>query len=69
MLDAAVELLLDLGFDRLVDRRDDRTRIQQGCLFLGVVAALGAIALAVASGPLYGLALATVALALLFYGA
>ncbi|WP_222919910.1 hypothetical protein [Natrinema sp. SYSU A 869] len=69
MLDAVAELILDLGFDRLIGHNDERTPIQQVCLFLGVVFVLLAIALAVVSGPLYGFAAGVVGLALLLYGA
>ncbi|AGB32956.1 hypothetical protein C488_09916 [Natrinema pellirubrum DSM 15624] len=69
MLDEAAELVFELGVDRLIERTDDRSRIQQACLFLGVVAALIAIALAAVSGLLYGAAAGVVALALLRYGA
>ncbi|MFC6765264.1 hypothetical protein [Natrinema soli] len=68
MLDAVAELLLDLGFDWFVDRDDDRTTAEQLCLFLGVVFALLAIALAALSGPSYGLATGIIAVALLVYG-
>lgn len=68
MLDEAAELLLELGLDWLIDRNDDRTMRKQVCLFLGVVAALVALVLVVISSPLYGFAVGTVALALLFAG-
>ncbi len=69
MLDEAAELVFELGVDRLIERTDDRSRTQQASLFLGVIAALIAIALAATSGLLYGAAAGVVALALLLYGA
>ncbi|MDF9745544.1 hypothetical protein [Natrinema salsiterrestre] len=69
MLDTVVELVLELGFDTLLDRNENRTLAQQLCLFAGLVFVLIAIALWVTSGPLYGLAAGVVALALLLYGA
>lgn len=69
MLDTVVELVLELGFDTLLDRNENRTFVQQLCLFVGVVFALFGIALWVVTGPLYGLAAGVVALALLLYGA
>ncbi|WP_226005498.1 hypothetical protein [Natrinema salinisoli] len=69
MLDAVVELVLELGFDTLLDRNENRTLVQQLCRFVGLVFVLVAIALWVVSGPLYGLAAGIVALALLLYGA
>ncbi|OLZ41798.1 hypothetical protein A6E15_12735 [Natrinema saccharevitans] len=69
MLDDAAELVLELGVDRLIERTDDRSRTQQACLFLGVVAALVAVALAAVSGLLYGVAAGVIAVALLLYGA
>jgi hypothetical protein len=69
MLDAVVELVLELGFDALLDRNENRTFLEQLCLFVGIVFVLIAIALWITSGPLYGLAAGVVALALLLYGA
>ncbi|WP_226040582.1 hypothetical protein [Natrinema sp. DC36] len=68
MLDAVAELILEFGFDRLVGSGDDRTTAQQCCLFVGVVIVLLAVALAVVSGPWYGLAAAPVGVALIAYG-
>ncbi|QLK25164.1 hypothetical protein HYG81_13825 [Natrinema zhouii] len=68
MLDVVAELLLDLGFDRLIGSGDNRTTAQQLCLFVGVVVVLLAVALAVVSGPWYGLAAALVGVALIVYG-
>ncbi|MBZ6494394.1 hypothetical protein [Natrinema longum] len=69
MLDTVVEFVLELGVDVLIDRNDDRTLGQQLCLFLGIVVAVLAIALAIVSGPLYGLGAGVIALALLVCGA
>jgi len=65
MLDEAAEFRLELGVDWLIDR-DKRTMCKQVALVLGIVAALVAIVRIVVSGPLYGVAAGTVALALLF---
>ncbi|QCC58204.1 hypothetical protein NP511_06670 [Natrinema thermotolerans] len=69
MLDEAAELVLELGVDWLIDRNGTRSRLEQASLFLGLVAAVTAAALAVLVGPLYGLAVGVVALVLLLYGA
>lgn len=62
------ELLLEAGFDVLIERRDDRTGPQWAALFLGVVLLLGAVAVGASSGLWYGLAVAVFGIALAAYG-
>ncbi|WP_254522454.1 hypothetical protein [Natrinema caseinilyticum] len=69
MLDAVVELVVDLGFSWVVDRNENRSMGQQICLFVGTVTVLLAIGLAIAGDPLSGVAAGLVGVALLGYGA
>ncbi|WP_459807190.1 hypothetical protein [Halopiger thermotolerans] len=64
-----IELLLEAGFDALLERRDDRTGPQWAALFLGVVLLLGAVGVAASSGLWYGLTVAVFGIALAAYGA
>ncbi|ELY70932.1 hypothetical protein [Natrinema versiforme] len=68
MLDDLLLLPFEAAIDWVVGRNEDRTVIQQLCLFCSIVFALLAVALAVTSGPLYGLAAGVIAVALLYYG-
>ncbi|RKD93421.1 hypothetical protein [Halopiger aswanensis] len=63
-----VELLLEIGFDAVLERRNDRTGPQWAALFLGVLVLLAAVAVGAASGLWYGLAVAVVGVALAAYG-
>lgn len=69
MIEVIVDLAADLGFERLFNRTENRTTAQQISPFLGVVFGSFAIALAVVSGPLYGVAAGIIAVASFSYGA
>lgn len=65
-------MVLDLLVDTLyavADRPDGRTRLEQACLYLGLVALLFGAWIAVSSEPMAGLGLAVAGGVLWLYGA
>ncbi|AEH36351.1 hypothetical protein [Halopiger xanaduensis] len=63
-----LELLLEAGFDAVLERRNDRTGPQWAALFLGVLLLLAALAVGASSGLWYGLTVAVFGIALVAYG-
>ncbi|MDS0473826.1 hypothetical protein [Natrinema sp. 1APR25-10V2] len=68
MLEDIATLLVEGAFDWLVDRRRNRTGLEQFCLLFGLIGLLLAVAVAVATELWYGLALGIVGGALFVYG-
>ncbi|WP_254763184.1 hypothetical protein [Natrinema marinum] len=68
MLEDITTVLVEGTFDWLIGRDEDRTGLEQCCLFVGIVGLLLAVAVAVAAGPWYGLAVGVVGGALFVYG-